>query len=427
MNTSETVQNDLKHVWHPFTRFSSLKKTKPSILTRGEGLYLIDSKGNRYLDAISSWWACAVGHNHPRIVSAIQEQAAKLEHTVLANMSHPNVVELASRLAKLMPTPDRHTIFASDGACACEMAMKIALQYHVNCGISKRHKFLTLDQDYHGDTLGTVSVGYLPGFHKAFKPVIANQYTVPLPDYREGSGFQPTQKILETHGSELAGVIVEPLCQGANGMRMYSAQYLRDLSQACKKEGIPLIIDEIAMGFGRTGKMFAFNHAGINPDIVCVGKAVSAGSMPISATIVRDEIYDTFSDEGDRDGTFYHGHTYCGHPIATAACLAALDLYEELDIAKRAAKMGEKMARKLRPLEELPHVKDVRSLGMIGVVELEDYAADKQEQVRLSMLEKGNLIRPLNRACYLMPPLNIEEAELEKLSDDLSASIRDCI
>ena len=311
-------------LWHPYTRFSTFESDPLPVIVRGEGIYLFDDQGHRYLDAISSWWACALGHGHPRIVAAIQKQAAELQHSILGNLSHPRAVELAAKLAGLMPTPDRHVLFSSDGASAVEAALKISLQYWHNVGRPEKQRFAALEESYHGDTLGAVAVGYLDHFHKPFNSVV-------FPAFRaspQSDGLAGVADMITKHADELAAVIVEPLCQGAAGMKMYPADYLRQLGELCRNQNMLLIVDEIATGFGRTGRMFAFEHAGIDPDIVCVGKALSGGYLPISAAIVKDDIYQTFSDK-PADHTFYHGHTFCGNPIAAAAAMEALTLYEQ--------------------------------------------------------------------------------------------------
>ncbi|MBU0679133.1 MAG: adenosylmethionine--8-amino-7-oxononanoate transaminase, partial [Verrucomicrobia bacterium] len=375
-NPAQFYEQAARHLWHPYTKFSAIEAEGLPMMVRGEGIYLFDAEGNRYVDAIASWWACALGHGHPRIVEAIRRQAGELQHSILANLSHPRAVELAGRLAALMPTPDRHVLFASDGASAVEAALKIALQFRCNAGQPERRRFAYLEEAYHGDTLGAVSVGYLEGFHKPFESVLFPAFEVPVPHApaQEEECFQKTAKVFEQHRQELTALIVEPLCQGAAGMKMYSPAYLRRLADLCRQANVLLIADEIAMGFGRTGKMFAFEHAGIDPDIVCVGKALSAGYLPISATIVKDEIYGTFADS-PADHSFYHGHTFCGNPIAAAAALEALRLYNEERLCEKAAAISEIFRTRLEALKGRPGVRDIRILGAIAAVELDSPAA----------------------------------------------------
>jgi len=395
-------------------------------ISRGEGIYLFDDKGNRYIDAISSWWCNTLGHGHPRLVEAIRTQAGVLEHSILGNLSNPWASELAGKLCDRMPSADRHVMYASDGSCAVDAALKMAVQYHHNRGIEGKTRFLTLEEDYHGDTIGAISVGYVPEFHRPFEFLKKYSFTVELPDYIGGEGAGPTSEVLSQHGHEIAAVIVEPLCQGAAGMRMYDARYLSDLSTLCREHDVLLIVDEIAMGFGRTGRYWAFEQAGIDPDIVCVGKGITGGYLPLSAAVCKDYIYDTFSDDGGEAHTFYHGHTFGGNPIAAACALAAMDVYDELDIAGRAETLGRFMAGELREIADTPGVKEVRSLGLIGVVELEPVpdTSARAAAIRESLRGEGVLLRPLGNVFYLMPPLIISEKELSDLCRTFIEAIR---
>ena len=412
---------DLRYVWHPYTRFSTLTEEPPLLIVRGKGIHLFDVEGRHFVDAIASWWCCALGHSHPQIIAAIEEQSRELQHSILGNLSHPRAVELAAQLAALMPTPDRHVLFASDGASAVEQALKIALQYRHNIGQPRRTRFAALRGAYHGDTLGAVSVGFVDEFHHVFRPLLMPAVTLPLPDAT--GAFATAQKILDEHVAELTAVIVEPLCLGAAGMRMYPAEWLATLAAWCKTNDVLLIVDEIAMGFGRTGKMFAFEHAGADPDIVCVGKALSAGYLPISATIVRDAIYQTFADCPD-DRTFQHGHTFCGNPIAAAAALATLRVFAAGKIVEQVAENGRRLAATLAPLAKLPQVKDVRCLGLIAAVELRPDDPLRSRHIRKILFERGVLLRPLGNVVYLLPPLTITAPELDALAAEFSTAIR---
>ena len=406
------------HIWHPYTRRSAERDGFP-IITRGEGIYLFGEDGTRYVDATSSWWACALGHGHPRIVEAIQTQAAQLQHSILGNLSHPGALELARRLSELTGG-NRRVHFGSDGASAVEAALKISVQYWDNLGVPGRHGFLSFTDPYHGDTLGAVSVGYMESFHRPFQPLLFPVHRVPAPDCSacdrgrrpgacDGSCFDAMRQAIESHAKGLAAVVVEPLCQGAAGMRMYAPSYLERLAACCGEHDVLLIVDEIAMGFCKTGRMFAYDHAGIRPDIVCVGKAVTAGALPLSAAIVDDRIHRTFDDAG-RDGTFYHGHTFAGNPIAAAAALEALTIYEEEDLAGRAVQLGTLVASQFAPLAALPRVRDVRCLGMIGAVEFD--SADRARRLALALRADGILVRPLGPVLYLILPLTVTETQL---------------
>ncbi|MEI6890668.1 MAG: adenosylmethionine--8-amino-7-oxononanoate transaminase [Pontiella sp.] len=401
-------------IFHPYTPFSAIENGFPNMV-RGEGIYLFDDTGKKYVDIVSSWWACALGHSHPKVVKAIQEQAGVLQHSITGSLTHPNVLALAERLAELMPTPDRHTVFASDGCSAVEAALKVAIQYWYNIGRPEKTWLIGMDQGYHGDSLGALGVGFVDDFHKPYEKVTTHpaKLPFPIPTQHDPTGFEPSREVIERHADQLAAVIVEPLCLGSAGMKMYSAGYLKQLADCCAASDVLLIIDEVAMGFGRTGKRFAFNHADIDPDIVCMGKGLTAGYMPLSAAVVKDKLYNTFTDQGSTDSTFYHGNTYAGHPIGCAAALAALDIYEAEGTVERGAEMAGKMKQWMQPMAELECVEELRFLGMIGGVELKPETKPLIAPMKQSLLEQGYLFRPLGTLFYLMPPLVISDDELK--------------
>lgn len=413
------------HIWHPYTRHSAVEAGLP-VMVRGEGCYLFDDAGKRYVDAVSSWWCCALGHGDPRIVDAICEQTAKLQHSILGNLSHPMAEALATELCGWMPSPDRHVHFASDGAGAVEIALKVALQAHHQAGHPERTQFLSLQSAYHGDTLGTVGLGYLEGFHAAFAPVLRRAEQIPVPpfDGEETCCRTRAEEIFARHGAQAAALVVEPMCQGASGMRLYPAEFLRHLGDLCRRYEVLLIADEIAMGFGRTGRNFAFEHAGLDPDIVCVGKALSAGALPISAAVVKDALYRQFADT-PADHTFYHGHTFAGNPIAAAAAVAALRAYRNEDLPGRARHMEAVLREILAPLEHCPQVVDIRLLGAMAAVELDPGTeATLPRRIQDHLVDEGILIRPLGRVLYLMPPLVIPEALLRSTAEAFTEAIQ---
>jgi adenosylmethionine-8-amino-7-oxononanoate aminotransferase len=413
-------------IFHPYTPFSAIEKGFPNMV-RGEGIYLFDDQGTRYVDIVSSWWACALGHGHPKVVAAIQKQAAALQHSITGSLTHPNVLALAERLANLMPTPDRHSVFASDGCSAVEAALKVAVQYWHNIGRPEKNWLIGMDQGYHGDSLGALGVGFVDDFHQPYDKVVSHPAKLPFPEPTadDPDGFLPSQAVLEKHADKLAAVIVEPLCLGSAGMKIYSAGYLKKLADCCAANDILLIIDEVAMGFGRTGKRFAFNHADIDPDMVCVGKALTAGYMPLSACIVKDRLYNTFSDKGEKDCTFYHGNTYAGHPIGCAAALAALDIYEAEGTVERSAEMARKMKQWMQSMAELDCVEELCFLGMIGVVRLKPETKPLIAPIKQALFEQGYLFRPLGTMFYLMPPLVITDDELKAAVYALQQAIED--
>ena len=413
-------------VWHPYTRHSALGSgpefTLPRIV-RGEGIYLFDDSGRKLIDAISSWWCVNLGHGHPRIVEAIRRQAGTLQHSILGNLTHPGAEKLSVALAELMPSPDRRVIFASDGASAVEAALKVSVQYFFNRGEGRRSQFVALTDPYHGDTLGAVSVGYMESFHRPVQALTFETHRIPTPPRGDFSGSLARFDALLANGADrLAAVVIESLCQGASGMRMYDPAFLAALATRCRQHGILLVADEIAMGFGRTGSLFAFEQAGVDPDIVCLGKGLSAGMLPISAAVVRDSIYRTF-DDIEKDRTFYHGHTFAGNPIACAAALETMVVYQEENVVEAARISGEYLANRAAELADCPRVQEVRCLGMIAAVELEATRED-MDTLRQSMLSKGALLRPLGKVIYLMPPLVTPLEVLDDLVDMLSDSIR---
>ena len=415
--TTESFQAwDRDHVWHPYTRASAAAAGDLPMLVRGEGIHLVDSEGRRYVDAISSWWCAALGHSHPAIVSAIQQQAGALQHSILGNLSHPRAAELAARLAALMPTPGRHVLFPSDGASAVEQAIKIAVQYHHTIGQTRRTRLACMAEAYHGDTLGAMAVGYQEAWHRPFKTLLADPVMLPRSDTFSA-------ELLDPHADKLAALIVEPLCLGAAGMKFYSASWLTEAAAWCQANGVLLIVDEIAMGFGRTGRMFAFQHAEIDPDLVCVGKALTAGTLPLSATIAKDALYRRFDDEH----TLQHGHTFCGNPIACAAALAALNIYADMDVSQRARELGEGMRADLAALTGHPRVKELRFLGAIAVVELHDTGETGPltlpHRIRLRLQQEGVLLRPLGSVLYLMPPLIMNPTERSDLTRRFRSAI----
>ncbi|HBO88105.1 MAG: adenosylmethionine--8-amino-7-oxononanoate transaminase [Pontiellaceae bacterium] len=415
----------MSHLFHPYTPFSAIQAGNFPHIVRGEGIYLFDDQGNRYVDVVSSWWACSLGHNHPKIVQAIQQQAGILQHSITGGMTHPTVIELAETLSHLMPTPDRHVVFASDGASAVEAALKIAVQYWYNIGRPEKKALIGMDQGYHGDSLGALGVGFVDHFHEPYSEIITHTAKLPFPQPTptDPNGFEPSRTIITAHANHLAAIILEPLCLGSAGMKMYPADYLKQLAECCKENEVLLIVDEIAMGFGRTGERFAHNHAGIDPDLVCIGKALTGGYMPLSACIIKDRLYDTFSNLGCRDGTFYHGNTYAGHPIGCAAALAALRIYEAENTVANTTEKAATMRDQMKPLEQRSCVKETRFLGMIGVVELHSQYADKMPHIKYALRQAGYLFRPLGTIIYLMPPLIISIDDLTKAINALADAL----
>lgn len=423
---------DRRYLWHPYSGYSAIQEDDFPVIVRGRGPWLYDADGKKYFDAISSWWCCNLGHGHPRLVRAIKGQAAKLQHSILGNMSHPPAIELAEELGKLFVGKKR-VFFSSDGASAVEAAIKIAFQFWHNTGQPRRNRLVSLENAYHGDTLGAVSAGYLPRFHAPFKPLLFPVLRAKSPDcpgcpHKHADGrcncecFASMEGIIEKRHEQIAAVIFEPLCQCAAGMRMYPPLYLSKLARLCRAHRILMIADEIAVGFGRTGEMFAFEHSGIDPDIVCLGKSLAGGYLPISATIVREGIFNSFRDTNH---TFYHGHTFAGNPIAATAALEVLKIFKEERIVESARRKGELMRKEMDRLQSSPGVKNTRFLGMIAALELagEKVGAARAQEIKKRMTHKGVLIRPLGNVIYLMPPLVTPDDILKRTIDLLANTL----
>jgi len=425
---SDLHARDIRHLWHPYTDTDAYASSRFRCVERAEGSYLYELGGRPILDGIASWWATALGHGHPAIVEAIREQAGVLQHSILGRMTHPKAIELAERLAGLTPDGLNHVYFASDGASATEAALKMAIQFWANQGQPERHKFVALDEGYHGDTLGAVGVGFVPSFHWPFEHSVRKAHFAEKPHLAQAAteeedrthaitAFDSMEKIVREHHAELAGVIIEPLCQGAAGVRVYHPEYLRLLRGLCDEYGLILIADEVAVGFGRTGKMFACDHAQITPDIMCFGKALTGGYLPMSATIATDRVYDAFRSDPEMDRTLYDGHTFCGNPITAAAALAAIDEYERQDIVNACGPTALQLNEVIASIAQHESVAYHKTLGMIGMVSFtaESGGTDFARQVGERAWDLGLFIRPLGEVLYLWPPLNVAKEELAEM------------
>ena len=409
---------DYRHLWHPYTDINAYESGDFVCFDRAEGVYLYDQSGRPILDGISSWWAASLGHGHPDIVEAIREQAEVLQHSILGNQTHPRAIQLAARLAEITPPGLEHCYFAADGASATEAALKMAIQYWDNIGVSGKTRFVSLKEGYHGDTLGAVGVGFVPAFHRPFEHAVVKAYVADMP-HRRGNpdeaadsehalkAFESMERLVRKHHDELAGVILEPLCQGAAGMRIYPTDYLIRVRGLCDEFDLILIADEIAVGFGRTGSLFACDEAGIAPDILCLGKALTGGYLPMSAAIVTDTIYDSFRSDELNDRTFYDGHTYCGNPITSAAALAALDVFMGDKVLDNAGPLAEQLAAGMAEIARHDSVEYYKTLGLIGMIALKEEAggATLAKKVARKALDLGLFIRPLGEVLYLWPPL----------------------
>ncbi len=433
---------DRRHYWHAFTQMAEYE---PLIIERAEGCRLIDIDGREYLDGASSMWCNVHGHNHPRINAAIRDQLDRVAHCTALGMGCDTTVRLAKRLADLAPGNLDHVFFASDGSSAIEVAIKMAFQYWQQCERPRprKTKFLAFGEAYHGDTIGSASVSGIARFHALFKPLLFDVIRAPLPDPRrlpQGTSSEAAanaflnevEELLRQHHEQVAALVIEPLVQCAAGMIMHPPGFLRGLRELTQSYNVLLIADEIAVGFGRTGTMFACEHENVVPDFLCLGKGLSGGYLPISATITHDEIYNAFLGKFNEGRTLHHGHTFSGNPLASAAAIASLDVFdEEQTLAKLPAKVA-RLGEHLCKLAEHPHVTSTRQRGLIGALELtpnkttgEPYPADQRRAWRVcrETLANGVWLRPLADVLYVMPPLSITLDELDRVMEALTNAI----
>jgi adenosylmethionine---8-amino-7-oxononanoate aminotransferase len=407
------ADDDRRHVWHPFTQQRGWESEQQLIIQSGEGTDLIDVDGNRYIDGVSSLWCNVHGHRHPRIDAAVREQLDQVAHSTMLGLSHPPAIELARRLVEIAPRGLSRVFYSDSGSTATEIAVKMAFQFWQQRGgeDAKRTGFITMRDAYHGDTIGSVSVGGIDLFHSMYRPLLFDTHKVEPGDAAE------LERMLAVYGDEVAAVIIEPLVQGAAGMIVHPEGYLRDVRALCDRYGVFLICDEVAVGFGRTGRMFACEHEDVAPDFLCLAKGITGGYMPLAATLTSDRVYAGFLGEHEEFKTFFHGHTYTGNPLACAAALATLDVFEEERTLERLQPKIELLGRLLEPVEELPMVKEVRRRGFMVGIELAGFPVEARmgHQVTLEARRRGAIIRPLGDVVVLMPPLAISEADLERL------------
>ena len=430
----ELRDKDLKYIWHPCSQMKDYEELPPIIVDYAKGMYLYDIEGKSYLDVVSSWWCNLLGHCNPRINEAVKNQLDKLEHVIFANFSHKPAIELCERLMNVIPAGLVKFNFSDNGSSSVESALKMSFQYHYQTGKPEKTKFMALSGGYHGETIGALSVGGVDLYSKIYKPLLFNTVRVDAPDcYRCSYGldrencqaecFEKAEKEFAKIGREVSAFIVEPVVQAAAGMRIYSAVYLKKLRKACDEYGINLIADEIATGYGRTGKMFAFEHAGVSPDIMCISKGVTGGYLPMALTITTQKIYDAFYADYNEGKAFMHSHTYSGNPLAASAAVEVLKVLEEENIIENARENAVYFKELLK--EELgshKNVGEIRSIGLINAIELvEDrqnkatFEAEKRVgyEIYKCALKEGLLLRPLGDVLYFNPPLIISKEEID--------------
>jgi adenosylmethionine-8-amino-7-oxononanoate aminotransferase len=414
---------DHRHLWHPFTQQQGWGEETPLMIERGEGVYLYDTEGRRYIDGTASLWCNVHGHHHPVVDAAVRAQLDKVAHSTMLGLSHPGATELAGRLVEIAP-PGLNRVFYSDsGATAAEIALKIAFQYQRQRGENGRTSFIRLREAYHGDTIGSVSVGGIDTFHAAYGPLLFETHAA------EPGDAADMERVLAAHAGEVAAVIVEPLVQGAAGMIVHPPGYLRAVRELCDAHGMLLICDEVATGFGRTGTMFACEREDVAPDLMCVAKGISAGYLPLAATLTTEEIYEGFLGAPSESRTFFHGHTYTGNPLACAAALASLDLFEEERTLERLQPKLALLDRLLAEVEAMPEVAEVRHRGFMIGVDLGEHDPDLRlgHRVTLEARKRGAIVRPLGDTIVLVPPLAIDEPELRDLLEITTASIESAV
>ena len=437
MNNDSLINRDLSVVWHPCTQMKD-HETLPLIpIRRGQGVWLEDYDGKRYLDAISSWWVNLFGHANPRINAAIREQLETLEHVMLAGFSHEPAILLAERLLALAPSGLSRCFFADNGSSAVEVALKMSFHYWRNQGQTQKRRFITLSNSYHGETLGALAVGDIALYKDIYAPLLMEAITVASPDcfHREKGQscaeyseqqFIHMERALEQHHQRLCAVIIEPLVQCAGNMRMYDPVYLKRLRQACDHYGVHLIADEIAVGFGRTGTLFACEQGEISPDFMCLSKGLTGGYLPLSVTLTSDDVYAAFYDDYENMTAFLHSHSYTGNPLGCRAALATLDIFESDNVIANNRLLSATLAESTRHFVDHAHIAEVRQQGMILAIEM---IQDKngrtpypwQQRRGLGVyqyaLEQGVLLRPLGNVIYFMPPYIIEHEQIRNMAD----------
>lgn len=448
MDTKTLQDYDRRYVWHPFTQMKEWEADTPIVIERGEGSYLIDTDGKRYLDGVASIWTNVHGHCKKEINEAVKAQVDRLEHSTLLGLANDKSAILAKRLVDIAPSGLCKVFYSDNGSTAVEIGVKMAFQYQQHRGGAHalKTKFISFKNAYHGDTIGAVSVGGIDLFHGVFRPLLFPTIHAPSPycyrcelaDSQNGAScgtlcLQELERLMDRHSHEVAGLVIEPLVQGAGGMIVQPEGFLLKVRELCTRYDILMIADEVAVGFGRTGSMFACSREGITPDIMALSKGITAGYLPLAATMTTQQVYDAFLGEYAELKTFFHGHTFTGNPIACAAAIASLDLFEKEALLERLPEKVGYLEQRLEALLKLKHVGDVRSAGMIGGIELVRDKESKEPfpweervgvQVCVEARKHGLFLRPLGNVIVVFPPLSISMEELEKLMNGIEASIR---
>ncbi len=417
MSNEKLMKEDLRYIFHPCSQMKDHEKIPLVPIKKGKGAYIYDFDGNIYLDCISSWWVNIFGHSNKYINSKIKKQIKKLEHVIFAGFTHKPAIDLARRLVALTPKPLRKVFFADNGSSAIEISLKMSFQYFKNRGES-RPLFVSLQNSYHGETMGALAVSDTGLYKDVYSEILLKTIQAKSPSLvDEDEAIDDMREIFKKHKGKIASVVIEPLVQCAGSMKMYDASYITKLRALCDEFGVFLIADEIAVGFGRTGSMFACEQARISPDFLCLSKGITGGYMPLSVVLFTDDIYDAFYCDYDKGKSFLDSHSYTGNTIACAVANAVLDIFENENIIEKNKKKIALMQKLTKPLEGLPNVKEVRQRGMICAIELQGY--DAKERIGLKFfqeaLKEGIYIRPLGNIIYFMPPYIITKKEIKKM------------
>ena len=420
--TNKLTQLDFAHVWHPFTQHSEWFRNEPLFIDRAEGCVLEDTEGRQYIDAVGSLWVGVHGHRHPIVDAAVQKQLEHVAHSTFLGLSHPPAVELAEQLVQCTPEGLQRVFFSDSGSTSVEIALKMAFQAQQQRGETRRIRFAALREAYHGDTVGSVSVGGIDLFHKVYRPLLFEAAHLPCPDHYNKERFLADQaiQILEEQGDELAALIVEPLVQGAAGMRMHSPEFLEPVVKRARELGALIIFDEVATGFGRTGSFFATDQLRTKPDFLCLGKGLTNGYLPLAVTMTTEEVFSSFL--GSHEHTFFHGHTYTANPLGCAAALATLRVFQQEKTMEKVELLVEKMAQMLRPLASRQDVGLVRQKGLMVGIDLRGRSGEALPQkartghrICMAARQHGVILRPLGDTVVMMPPLCITESQLHKV------------
>lgn len=441
--TGNLINMDKLYLWHPFTQMKNWIEEEQIIIEKGDGNYLFDTDGNKYFDGVSSLWCNLHGHKHPELNKAIVDQTDKIAHSTMLGLGNISSITLAKNLIEIAPKNLKKVFYSDSGATAVEIALKMAFQYWYNKGEKQRTKYIILSDSYHGDTIGSVSLGGIDRFHKIFNPLLFHSHKIPAPYcYRcplnlkkencSSECLKEAEKVINKYKNEIVALVIEPLIQGAGGMIIQPKGYLKELDKLCKQNDILLICDEVATGFGRTGTMFAVEQEKVEPDLMALAKGITGGYLPLAATLASEKIFNAFLGDFDEFKTFFHGHTYTGNPVACSVAIANLEIFNKENVIEKLNDKILYLEKKLKTLSDIPQVGDIRQKGLMVGIELTKNRDTKEEftagqrighKVILEARKRGVIIRPLGDIIVLMPPLSTKIDEIEMLVEVVKQSI----